>query len=69
MALRCFEQSAALEPEEAKTHFFKARAYVELGQWAEAKASVAEALRLAPQQKEFRQLAAQIEQRALAKSE
>jgi len=60
VAIRCFNQAVDIDPSDAKTHYLQARAFAELGQWDSARASIDEALRLGPGQKEFQDLAGAI---------
>jgi tetratricopeptide (TPR) repeat protein len=56
LAEKFFAGSVASEPEAAKTHYLLARARFEQGKLPEARAALAEALRLRPNQKEFLEL-------------
>ena len=60
MAQRCFNAAISIDPTDAKTHYLRARADAELGEWDQAQASIQEALRLRPGQKEFVELAGEI---------
>lgn len=56
LAEKFFAGSLVTEPEAAKTHYLLARARFEAGKLPEARAALAEALRLRPTQKEFLEL-------------
>jgi len=60
MAVRCFAQAVSIDPTDAKSYYLQARAYAEMGQWTSADASIAQAVGLDPDEKDFRQLAAEI---------
>ena len=55
-AADCFQNSLAIEPNDAKTHYLLARAQLQLGNLAGARQSITESLKLKPAQKEFQQL-------------
>ena len=59
-AVKFFAKALEIDPSDAKTNYLEARAYAELGQWQNAQASIDTALRLNPEEEEFRTLAAQI---------
>lgn len=55
-AVKCFQNSLAIEPADAKTRYLLARAELELGHPAQARQQIEEALKLKPAQREFLQL-------------
>jgi len=63
VAEHCFEKALEIDPSDARTQYLQARAYAELGQWEKARTSIETALRLRPGQKEFQELAGQIDTR------
>jgi hypothetical protein len=60
VAVKFFSQALAIDASDAKTHYLLARAYAQMGQWDNARASIQKALNLTPGQKEFVQLNSEI---------
>jgi tetratricopeptide (TPR) repeat protein len=63
VAQRCFARALEVEPGDATTNYLQARACAQMGEWSQAQASIDTARRLRPGQKEFEQLAAEIQTR------
>jgi tetratricopeptide (TPR) repeat protein len=63
LAVRCFATALKIKPEDAKASYLQARAFAAMGQWQQAESSIDTALKLDPEQKDFRNFAGLIASR------